>query len=154
MNSHPAKPDILRIAKQLAQLTNGGMVELRFLGIHAWMRTGSQTEAFVCSHLPADRQEEFREWCKGRAQEASFRCSGGARVYDVVRRGKHLEVTVRQVGAFSMAEVKQLQASWDPGPGLSSGFMAIEAVGRPDVDQKVRENVANSFAWDKNLERM
>lgn len=126
-------------------------MELRFLGIQAWMRTGSRNEAFVCNHLPADRQEEFREWCKGRAREASFQCSGGARAYDVVRRGKHLEVTMRQVGALSMAEVKQLQASWDPGSGLPSGFMAIYAVNRPDVDRKVRENVANSLAWDTGV---
>lgn len=129
-------------------------MELRFMGIHAWVKSGKRGATFIRHHLPADSQEAFREWCRVRVPGATFQCSEGARAYDVVCRGGSLELTMRQIGALSMDEVKQLQISWTPGADLLIGFMAIEAVGRPDVDRAVRANVANSFAWDKDLEQM
>ncbi len=127
------------------------MKELRFLGIHVWMQGGKRSATFIRCHLPTDRREDFKQWCAVRNQRTTFTCSEGARVYDIVRRGKGLEVTMRQVGALSMSEVKELQTSWNPGTDLPVSFMAIEAVDRPDVDKKVRENVANSLPWDEDV---
>lgn len=126
------------------------MTELRFLGIHVWVPAGERSAEFFAHHLPQDAKEDFKG-CIGAIEAIPLVVLKVQRAYDVVVRSGSLELTMRQLGALSMAEVKQIQASWR-GFDLPLGFMAIDPVDRPDVNQVVRENVANSRPWDDELE--
>lgn len=122
---------------------------LRFTGVHVRMETGKRSAHFLALHLPQDARADFKEWHRSKSEDV-FRWVEGVQTYEVTRRSRSLELTIRHPDAFSMEEVKRMQASW-VGIALPLTFKAIEAVGRTDIDRAIEENVARLRPWDKNL---